>query len=175
MVMARSRHCANTEPELAALTHTSISRPQDAAQARATAALRRLSDEEGRHFSALDEAVSGLFCRLPWPGNVRQLLNVLRNVVVLNEGEIVTPAMLPADLQTELRPRAAEHPADAALPGLAVKGLIGRTLAEIEQIVIEATITAEDGSVPRAAKVLGVSPSTLYRKRETWQRSDAAE
>jgi DNA-binding NtrC family response regulator len=141
----------------------------------ATAALRRLSEEEGRQFRALDDEVSGLFCRLPWPGNVRQLLNVLRNVVVLNEGEIVTPAMLPADLQTDSRPYAAEGPAAAAMPALAVESLIGRSLAEIEQIVIEATISAEAGSVPRAAKVLGVSPSTLYRKREGWLRGDAAE
>ncbi|MBI1218550.1 MAG: response regulator [Rhodobacteraceae bacterium] len=141
----------------------------------ATAALRRLSEEEGRRFRALDDEVSALFCRLPWPGNVRQLLNVLRNVVVLNEGEIVSRAMLPSDLQHGLDLPPAANTPEAALPALAVESLLGRTLAEIEQIVIETTIAAEDGSVPRAAKVLGVSPSTLYRKREGWMRNDAAE
>jgi DNA-binding NtrC family response regulator len=80
--------------------------------------------------------------------------------------------MLPPDLQPGPGLPVATA---AAVPALAVESLVGRTLAEIEQIVIEATITAEDGSVPRAAKVLGVSPSTLYRKREGWLRTDAAE
>jgi len=53
-------------------------------------------------------------------------------------------------------------------------GLVGRTLAEIEQMVIEETIDRYGGSVPKAARVLDVSPSTLYRKREAWsKRQDA--
>ncbi|MEM9139330.1 MAG: helix-turn-helix domain-containing protein, partial [Pseudomonadota bacterium] len=36
---------------------------------------------------------------------------------------------------------------------------------------IEVTIRECDGSIPRAARVLDVSPSTLYRKREAWERS----
>ncbi|HHC29664.1 MAG TPA: hypothetical protein ENK80_03745 [Rhodobacterales bacterium] len=51
-----------------------------------------------------------------------------------------------------------------------VLGLVGKSLEEIEEIVIEATIQAEAGSLPRAAAVLGVSPSTLYRKRAAWAR-----
>ena len=47
----------------------------------------------------------------------------------------------------------------------AVKGL---TLDELERIAIEAAIDNAGGSVPAAAKALGVSPSTLYRKRERW-------
>ena len=46
--------------------------------------------------------------------------------------------------------------------------LVGKRLADVERAVIEATIAAEGGSVPRAAKVLDVSPSTIYRKRESW-------
>ena len=45
---------------------------------------------------------------------------------------------------------------------------VGMTLAEIERHVIEATIRACGGSLPKAARVLGVSPSTLYRKRAGW-------
>jgi len=49
--------------------------------------------------------------------------------------------------------------------------LIGRPLAEIERMVIEATIARNGGSVSKASRVLDVSPSTLYRKREAWQKS----
>ena len=45
---------------------------------------------------------------------------------------------------------------------------VGMSLAEVERLVIEATIRACGGSLPKAARVLDVSPSTLYRKRARW-------
>lgn len=135
----------------------------------ARAALARFSAEEGRSFRALDAEVEQMFLRLPWPGNVRQLLNVLRNVVVLNDGDRVTPEMLPPDLARHAPPSGgtAAQAAPATLE-TALARLEGRTLAEIEQIVIEATIARHGGSVPRAARELDVAPSTLYRKRDAW-------
>ncbi|MGJ8583764.1 MAG: helix-turn-helix domain-containing protein [Marinosulfonomonas sp.] len=47
--------------------------------------------------------------------------------------------------------------------------LIGKPLKDIERIVIEQTISGNSGSIPRAARVLGVSPSTIYRKMESWR------
>lgn len=134
-------------------------------------ALGRLAAEEGRHFTGLEDEVKDLFRQLPWPGNVRQLINVLRNAVVLNDGPLVTRAMLPLEI-LHLGDGAAPVavPLAGAMPGGALPdldGLIGRSLAEIERLVIEETI-ARYGGVPRAARVLDVSPSTLYRKRATW-------
>lgn len=136
----------------------------------AEAALSRFAAEEGREFFGLDAEVKALFRRHPWPGNVRQVLNVIRNVVVLNEGGLVTMRMLPDAFTDHPSP-----PEDLPPPSLpttdepTLDGLIGRTLAEIEQIVIEATIARHGGSVPKAARMLDVSPSTLYRKREAWK------
>ncbi len=179
--------------------------------------LRRLAAEEGKAFTGLDDEVAALFRRLPWPGNVRQLLNALRNVVVLNDGPLVTRAMLPAGLEEErcgtsghagpvarhplssrreagatrrtesgggarggeadaLRHWAANWPASQPTtertppdtPPDPIDLLSGKTLAEIERMVIERAIERNGGSVPRAARELGVSPSTLYRKREAW-------
>ncbi len=50
----------------------------------------------------------------------------------------------------------------------AAEAFVGMSLAEAERVVIEATIRACGGSLPKAARVLGVSPSTLYRKRAGW-------
>ncbi len=143
-------------------------------------ALRRIAAEEGRTFRTLDADVCDLFRSLPWPGNVRQLLNVIRNVVVLNDGPSVTMAMLPRELagsatgpaaaapRVDATPRGSAAPADTAATLAAL--IEGRTLAEIEKLVIEAAIARHGGSLPRAARALGVSPSTIYRKREGWQR-----
>ena len=137
----------------------------------AEAALARFAAEERRSFRRLSPAVRDLFRRLPWPGNVRQLLNAMRNVAVLHDGDEVTPDMLPEDL-TLSTPAQASRPEPVpggAAPALADL-LAGMTLAEIEQLAIEAAISRHDGSLPRAARELGVAASTLYRRREATGR-----
>ncbi len=135
--------------------------------------LKKFADEEGRGFTRIDKDVEDLFRKLPWPGNIRQLLNVLRNVVVLNDGESVHTTMLPLEILHLCEDaEEADLPAPALFqsPDIGLNGLIGRSLAEIERQVIEATIEQNSGSVTKAARVLDVSPSTLYRKRESWSR-----
>ncbi len=137
----------------------------------AEAALQRFATEEGRQFDGLADEVHALFRRLPWPGNVRQILNVIRNVVVLNEGGLVTMDMLPDDL-TKRPDKIAQVPVPASETSsqLALASLIGRPLAEIERLFIEATLAHHGGSIPRAARALDLSPSTLYRKLEGWAK-----
>jgi two-component system repressor protein LuxO len=50
----------------------------------------------------------------------------------------------------------------------AINTLVGMPLDKVERLVIEANIHAFGGSLPKAARSLGVSPSTLYRKRAGW-------
>ncbi|SMX32105.1 sigma-54-dependent transcriptional regulator [Actibacterium lipolyticum] len=146
----------------------------------AESALVTFSQEEGRNFTALSPEVKALFRSFDWPGNVRQLLNVLRHAVVLNEGPTVTIEMLPAELRqphATLTSIPVQPVAPAPAPeGAGLNELIGKTLAEIEQRVIEDTIARHHGSVPKAARELDVSPSTIYRKRESWakNRKDSA-
>jgi len=151
-------------------------------------ALAEFSEEEGKDFNTIAPEVEELFTRLPWPGNVRQLLNVLRNVVVLQDGETVTMQMLPMELHHEVEANvdAGAHvvngsngthvgtgiaPPPPAEAGDALGALEGLTMAEIERLVIEAAIARHDGSVPKAARALDLSPSTIYRKRETWEKN----
>ena len=140
----------------------------------AEAALTRFAEEEGKRFDGFAPEVRGLFRDLPWPGNVRQVLNVIRNIVVLQDGGRVELSMLP-DLLAETQP-GQTAPAPALTPvaqsgTLSLDELIGQPLATIERQVIEATLARHGGSVPRAARVLDLSPSTLYRKIEGWTKA----
>ena len=132
----------------------------------------RMAEEEGHVFHGLDAPVKELFRALPWPGNVRQLINVLRNVVVLNDGPLVTLDMLPPDLHPAPGNDTAAGTA-APVGGASLSDLAGRTLAQIERMVIEETLRRHTGSVPRAARELDVSASTIYRKLEAWAKLDA--
>ncbi|MCA2013127.1 sigma-54 dependent transcriptional regulator [Cereibacter sphaeroides] len=130
----------------------------------------QMAREEGHDFSGLSPRVRELFRTLPWPGNVRQLINVLRNVVVLNEGPLVTVDMLPSDLLGDRAPAPAQP---EVAPGLTLQSLAGRTLAQIERIVIEDALARHGDSVPKAARELDVSASTIYRKREAWDKAQS--
>lgn len=158
-------------------------RDGDAALA-AQVRLAALSEAEGRSFTGFSDSALAMISDYAWPGNLRELVNVIQTIVLMNQGPLVTPELLPPEIRAGQRfgrikshnPNGAHLAAGltTALNGQA-EALVGKTLAEIERTVIEATIQAEDGSVPRAARVLDVAPSTLYRKREAWAKTPRGE
>lgn len=129
----------------------------------ATETLRRFALLEGRAFTRLSPAAEAVLRAQPWNGNVRELMNVLRAATVTHDGDELTEEMLPEEMRFP-----AEHAPPC--PGLNLTTLAGRSLAEIERLVIEDCLTRHDGSVPRAARELDVAPSTLYRKLDTWRK-----
>lgn len=142
----------------------------------AEAGLRKYAAVESKDFQQLAPDVKDLFRELAWPGNIRQVMNVLRSVVVMNNGPIVTTEMLPNDIQNELHisPRASKHSTQQeGIRHSSPNGMVGKTLAEIERVVIEETIAHYGGSIPKASRVLDVSPSTIYRKCDAWKAADA--
>jgi two-component system repressor protein LuxO len=133
--------------------------------------LVQYAGEEGRAFRDLSPGVETLFRGYDWPGNVRQVQNVIRNVVVLHDGAVVEPAMLPDPFRPGRRlavgdgeaGTVGERPANPAAPAL-------RPLWQIEKDAILATLRACEEDVPRAATVLEISPSTIYRKMQQWRK-----
>lgn len=125
---------------------------------------RQFSAEEGKAFHELSAEAEMRLLGHAWPGNVRELQNVLRRAIVFHDGERIEAAML--DLPQ--KQRSAPELDVSGLPDAKRAATAARELWQIERDAIEETITACDGSVPRAAKLLGVSPSTIYRKRESW-------
>jgi two-component system, repressor protein LuxO len=128
----------------------------------AEAALARFSAEEGKVFEGLSPETCALLLAQDWPGNVRQVLNVIRNVVVLQDGGLITPAMLPPEITRAARRGLVASAGQNDLP------LAGMTLAQIERLAIETALDRHGGSVPLTARELDIAPSTLYRKLEGW-------
>lgn len=127
-----------------------------------------MSKEEGKGFVRLSPEVVERFKRYEWPGNVRQLQNVLRNVVVLNEGKEITQEMLPPPLNL---PQERVEPVDIPMSSpITVHEIFPLWMTEKQ--AIEKAIEACDGNIPKAAGYLDVSPSTLYRKLQTWNEKE---
>lgn len=123
---------------------------------------------ENRNFTSLTQEAQHILRAHHWPGNVHELKSTIWNAVLQHNGDVLTHNMLPV-LMTIPQAAADNSPPFSMSHRNGTEHLIGRPLAEIEQVIIEETIRANGGSVPKAARMLEVSPSTLYRKRENWR------
>lgn len=138
--------------------------------------LARFSGAEGKSFEGFTPEAEDLLLRYPWPGNVRQLQNVVLNAVVLNDGPLVAAEMLPppvnsgASLPGQVN-RATLPPLRTAEGPVSAQDAI-KPLWQVERDAIEAAITAFDGNIPRAAAALGISASTIYRKKAAWEAGE---
>jgi two-component system repressor protein LuxO len=138
----------------------------------AEAFLERFANQEGKTFHPLGENVRKRLLSSNWLGNVRELQNVVRRAVVMSPGPELTMANfagrnIGADLvvrQILLNDGAPQR----AAAGSFADAFASMTLDEIERWAIEAAVTRAGGSLRKAAFALGLSPSTLYRKRERW-------
>ena len=124
----------------------------------AEAFLARYGAEEGRAFTGFDPGAVALLLGHDWAGNVRQLENAIRQVVVLHDGGTVTAEMLPAAIRRPAGPAPANG-----------DGAVIAPFRDQERRIIEAALTAHGGSIARAAAALEISPSTIYRKKQEWQ------
>ena len=101
--------------------------------------------------AALTPEIMQLFQVHPWPGNIRQLHNVIRTALALAAGEPIGQLHLTQDFLDDIT-RAAPAEANAA------------SLGSLTQEVVRKALLAHAGNVAAAARQLGISRNTLYRK-----------
>ena len=142
----------------------------------ARAFLLKYAREEGKSFSGFTPEAEEILLTFDWPGNVRELQNVLRQIVVLNDAELVDTAMMPAPLDSLVGMASPTRPAANAprpessgrAPAATSDEQAIRPLADIERETIEDAIEKCDGNIRLAAKLLGISAPTIYRKKAGW-------
>jgi transcriptional regulator with PAS, ATPase and Fis domain len=106
-----------------------------------------------------DEALDRLLA-YSWPGNIRELRNVLERAMLLGRG---APRVLPAHLPAEVR-AAVGGPSASGGGGAGGERHVPRTLEEVEREHIERTLRAHNANRTHAAKELGISRATLIKK-----------
>jgi len=110
-----------------------------------------LAEEHGRARPALADEVMGRLAAMPWPGNIRELRNCLETMLLTGGADRIQMGDLPADAQ------------EGGLP--ASDGLLSmRPIAEVERELIRNTLRDLKGNRARAARALGISTRTLYRR-----------
>jgi len=124
--------------------------------------IRQSNKAHGRKIKGIDPEARRVLMAYPWPGNVRQLRNVIENMVVLAGGDTLTVEDLPTEIHTP--------PAEASEKRFGE--LAGISLEEAEKQLIRNTLKMVGGNRERAAKILGIGERTLYRKIKQYDLRD---
>jgi two-component system response regulator HydG len=124
--------------------------------------LQRLGDESRTEPKALSQEALDAVMVYEWPGNVRELENALEHACVLSRIPLIEPSHLPERI-TKRRKE----------PLVAERAYMNPTLEVIERAYIMWVLQAEGGNKTRAAEVLGIDPSTLYRKLARYEEQAA--
>lgn len=121
--------------------------------------IKQMSEKYGKTIDGIDSDAQNLLMAYSWPGNVRQLRNVIENMVVLAQGNHLTKADIPSDIN----PRA-----DKGV-GPSMDHFVGYSIEQAERELIRNTLKATNGNREQAAQILGIGERTLYRKIKEYQ------
>ncbi|HPF62385.1 MAG: sigma-54-dependent Fis family transcriptional regulator [Gemmatimonadetes bacterium] len=120
--------------------------------------------EDGEDAKALTQEAMDAVMVYEWPGNVRELQNALEHAVVLSTSALIEPQHLPDRITRQKKE-----------PLVAERNQPNPSLDLVERAYIMFVLQAEGGNKTRAAEVLGIDPSTLYRKLSRYEGTEAAK
>jgi two-component system response regulator AtoC len=121
----------------------------------------KFSEQMKKTTPVLNPECLELLAQFPWPGNIRQLENVMERLIVMNEGTPITPEQLPEDIMEYEEQRFLD--AQAAGMG-SLKDLVKDATRRIEKKAIEEALAETSNNVTQAARKLNISRKGLQLK-----------
>ncbi|NRA60343.1 MAG: sigma-54-dependent Fis family transcriptional regulator [Psychrobium sp.] len=134
--------------------------------------LKRYAKAENKAFQCFSKGCQQIIEQYNWPGNVRQLENIIHGIIILNNGDEINSQMIISALSTTISPLDKQrifttmNETDTRQSNREGEGVTPLWL--VEKQAIEQAISFCQGNVPQAAALLEVSPSTIYRKKQGW-------
>ncbi len=116
--------------------------------------LKRYAKKNHRNLKGFTPKAMDLLMRYDWPGNIRELENVVERSVIMVRGDFITPDEFPGVLKS----------LDPEYEQISAEMLSGKSLKEMEKAMIMRTLQETDGNRTRAAEILGISRRTLQLK-----------
>jgi DNA-binding NtrC family response regulator len=123
--------------------------------------MREIEPPAGKTVRGVDAAAFEVLKGSRWPGNVRQLRNVIERALIVTTGPLIGAVDLPADLKR------------GGVGNEVLEIKLGASLDEVERELIVRTVEFAAGNKSRAAEILGVSLKTLYNRLERYQNRDS--
>lgn len=113
--------------------------------------IARFNRLQGKDIAGVSDEVLAVLMAHDFPGNVRELANIIEHAFILCRGGLIQLQHLPSHLRT--------------VPAMeSATTVAGMTLAAMERLLISDALRRHDGNRTAAAKQLGINPSTLFRK-----------
>jgi len=112
--------------------------------------------KNGRPLPLLSAAALDSLMAYNWPGNIRELQNLMERLVVLNRTGVISREELPPEIGGSLRQKTVVIP-------------VGLPLRQVEKLLMDETLRTTKGDKKLAARLLGVHPRTIYRHIESTQ------
>lgn len=125
--------------------------------------LKEACEDTGRDIHLITEPAMRSLMAHPWPGNIRQLRNVVRTMVVMCEKDTLDLQDLPPEIS---RIKQLGAPAEALVPETEsrIDWMAGKSLEEVEREHIRRTLEMTGNNRAEAARILKIGERTLYRK-----------
>lgn len=132
--------------------------------------LRELNGTNAKEIRGIDPRVLDAFARYPWPGNIREMKNLMERAYVIEKSSVLTPASFPGELFQKGRPEGADPPDN------------GRTLGEVKSEAVrkylEKTLARHEGRIRETAEAAGITTRQLHKlmtlyglRKETYKKS----
>jgi two-component system, NtrC family, response regulator HydG len=127
--------------------------------------LDRLAERSGQRRFRFSPEAMGLLERYDYPGNVRELENAIEHAVAVADGHVIVASDLPATIRSpRLLPQRAESVREAPEVAMGEDPRSTWSLADIEKEHIQRVLARHAGNATAAARQLGISRTTLWRK-----------
>ena len=132
--------------------------------------ITRIAGDMNRNIRGLTPEAERLLMKYHYPGNVRELINILEYACILCSGEYIDEIDLPDELRQETSPNsdAAETPVFTAAEAVR-KYLSGMSIKDVEKLLIENALADNPQSKRTAAKSLGISERSLFYKIQEYE------
>ncbi|MDD4802934.1 MAG: sigma 54-interacting transcriptional regulator [Syntrophomonas sp.] len=136
--------------------------------------IKEMSPRFNKHFTGIDEEVIKYLKAYDWPGNIRELQNVVERTLLIAEGSYITVDCLPREVigSTDINARYSftgdYRDFDALSQSMSNRSTRKLQMGELEKENIVRTLNLHGGNVSRTAAELGMSRNTLYRKMKQY-------
>ncbi|MBI3019061.1 MAG: sigma-54-dependent Fis family transcriptional regulator [Deltaproteobacteria bacterium] len=137
--------------------------------------IQKYNKKLGKRVYALNEKAMNVLMQFQWPGNIRQLENVLERMILLSEKQTLMLEDIPSEIsQLTSISTPTFIPENMNTQG-SFKEIVKETTQKIEKNLIVKALEETHGNVTRAAKILGISRKSLQNKMKEYQLRDSSE
>ena len=143
--------------------------------------LSTFTEKYGKYMYDFSMDAMARLCAYSWPGNVREMENLIERIVVLHDGAIIEESFLPEEIlhpapsgkknetQAKLQPEQQIHHVQENVQHGSATGFPLMSLAQAEAELLKAALSRTAGNIVQAAKILKIGQATVYRKLRKYQ------